>query len=347
MKAAVLYTVGCLRVVDIETPKPGPGEVLIEVKASTICPTDLRKYLGHTSITFPIILGHEFSGIVTELGEGVNNVAPQDRVTVFPIYSCGTCRYCREERYNLCNKLSGIGGAVELGKKLNGSFAEYIVVRAENIFKLPENVDFEEGALIEPLAAALRGIIQSNVKPGDISLVMGAGPMGLLQVMLLKKMGAAKVIVSDPLPHRRKWARKYGADVTVDPYTEDLGEIVNSETDGYGVDEVIVSVGGSIEAELISQALKFTSKSGTVVVFAGTWPLKYTTIDPNLIHYGERRIVGSFLYTRSIFERALRLAASRTLNLSDMITHRYPLERIEDAFRVVYSREGIKVAVLP
>ncbi len=347
MKAAVLSPAKDLRIVDIEKPRPRLGEILIEVKVSTICPTDLRKYLGHTRIISPLILGHEFSGVVAELGERVVNVELQDRVTVFPVYPCGKCRYCKKEQYNLCNKPSGIGGLIELGEKINGSFAEYIVVRAENVFKLPESLSFEEGALIEPLAAALRGVLQSNVKPGDISLVMGAGPMGLLQVMLLKVAGATKVIVSEPLPHRRNWAKEFGADVVVDPYAEDLKEVVDSETEGYGVNEVLISTGGSVEADLVPQALELTSKSGTVVVFAGTWPLKLAEINPNLIHYGERRIVGSFLYTIEDFQRALKLATSGKLKLSRIITHRYTLEKIKEAFEVVISKKGLKVAILP
>lgn len=336
-----------IEVEEVPIPKLKPQDVLIRVEVTTICPTDVRKYLGYSSVRFPIILGHEFSGIVAEVGSEVTNVSVGDRVTALPFIPCGYCRYCKMGLLNLCLYLSGLGGSAELGIKLNGSFAQYVKVPASNVYRLSNRLSFEEGSLVEPLAASLNGLIKAELKPGDTVLIVGAGPMGILQSALARSLGAGKIIVSDLMDERLKVAKEFGADVTVNPSEEDLGRRIEEETEGYGAEIVMLSTGGSVMANLLSDSLKLAAKGGRIVVFAGTWPPKDALIDPNLIHYGERKVVGSFIYTESTFLRALKLAESSKLNLKALITHRFKLKDIKRAFEVVIKREGLKVALSP
>ncbi|RLE75531.1 MAG: threonine dehydrogenase [Thermoprotei archaeon] len=347
MKAAVLYGPKDLRIEEKPIPEISKREVLIRVKVTTICPTDLRKYLGHTTFKKPLVLGHEFSGVVEEVGEGVDFIEKGDRVNALPFISCGNCRYCRMGRHNLCLNLGGIGGAAELGVKLDGSFAEYVKVPAENVYKLGRNMTYLEGSLIEPLAASLGGLLKAELAPGESILIIGAGPMGLLQVMLAKIMGAGKIIVSDLLDKRLEYAEYFGADVVINPMRKSVYDIIMKETYDYGVDVVMLSTGGSIMASLASEALKYTAKGGRIVVFAGTWPPKEAMLDINPIHYGEKKIVGSFIYNKEVYSRALEIAASGRLELEKLITHRFSLDEIKKAFDTALSKEGLKVAIMP
>lgn len=347
MKAAVLKGVGDVKVEEVPIPRLGPREVLVKVKVTTICPTDVRKYLGHSKFKGRIILGHEFSGVVEEVGREVSNVSVGERVTALPFIFCGHCKYCRLGLHNLCVNLSGLGGAAELGIKLDGSFAQYVKVPSDNVYRLPKKLSFEEASLVEPLAASLNGLMKADLKPGDVVLILGAGPMGLLQTTLAKFLGASRVIVSDLMDERLKYAEKFGADVTVNPLREELSDRVMEETGNYGADITVLSTGGSAMADLLPSSLKLTAKGGRIVVFAGTWPPKKAQIDLNLIHYGERRIIGSFIYTREVFSRALNIAGSSGIDLRELITHKFKLEGVEEAFRIVIRREGLKVALIP
>ena len=347
MKAAVLYGPRELRIEERPIPSLKEREVLIKVKVTTICPTDLRKYTGHSTFKEPLILGHEFSGVIEKVGEKVDFLEKGDRVTVLPFIFCNNCRYCRMGRHNLCLKLGGIGGAAELGVKLDGSFAEYVKVPAENVYKLGRNMTYTEGSLVEPLAASLGGLLNAELKPGETVLIVGAGPMGLLQISLARMMGAGRIIVSDLLDERLKYAEEFGADVVINPVRESVYDVVMRETRNYGVDVAILSTGGTIMASLASEALKFTAKGGRIVVFAGVWPPTNASLDLNPIHYGERKLVGSFIYNREIFSRALEVAASSRVNLERLVTHRFSLDDIEKAFQVALSKKGLKIALTP
>jgi len=347
VRCAVLYGPRDVRVEERPAPRPGCGEVLVRVKATTICPTDLRKYLGHSRLEYPLIPGHEFSGVVEELGEGVNSVAEGDRVTAIPFVFCEKCRYCRLGRHNLCVHLGGLGGAAEMGEKLDGSFAEYVVVPEPNVYKLSPSTSPIEGSLVEPLAASLEGLLKAELRPGDTLLVLGTGPMGLLQISLAKLMGASKIIACDLLEERLEAAAKAGADVLVDPREESLERAVLGETGGLGVDAILVSAGGTAMAELTAKALELSARGGRIVVFAGTWPPQGASLDLNLIHYGERKIVGSFIYTREVFTRALELVEGRKVELEWLVTHRLPLDEAREGFEIVKERRGLKVALIP
>ena len=347
MRAAVFYGPHDIKVEEVPEPVPRRGEVLIKVKVTTICPTDVRKYLGHSEVKGPLILGHEFSGVIEEVGDEVTTFSVGERVTALPFIFCGHCRYCRLGLYNLCLNLTGLGGAAEVGGRLNGSFAEYIKVPSDNVYRLPANVSYLGGSLIEPLAASLNGLLKAELRPTDNVLVIGAGPMGLLQVSLARLLGSHKILVSDLIEERLKRAERLGADVTINPKEEDLRRRVMEETNDNGADIVMLSTGGSVMAKLLGEALRLSAKGARIVVFAGTWPPKEATLDLNTIHYGERKIIGSFIYDKRTFLTAVNIAERGELDLERLITHKFKLEDVEHAFKVVIKKRGLKVALLP
>jgi len=346
VKAAVLHGPRNLRVEEVDTPRPRRGEVVVRVRATGICPTDLRKYTGAREVRGPVILGHEAAGEVHEVGDGVEWHSVGDRVAVYPFVYCGRCRYCRMGLVNLCVKLGALGLAAELGEVYPGSFAEYIRVPAGNIYEIGD-VSFEEAALAEPLSACLHGILACGIKPGDSVAVIGAGPIGLMHIQLAQLAGASLVVASDLLEHRLRKAAELGADATINPEEVDPVEEVMQLTDGVGVDAVIVAVGGSAEARCTEIALKMVAKSGVVNIFAGTWPRTEMHIDPNTIHYGEVTLLGTHLSTPKHFQKALNLIKTGRVKLKEIISHTLPLEEIERAFNIALSREALKVEIKP
>jgi len=347
MKAAVLYAPKDVRVKEVEMLTAGTGEVVVRVKVSGVCPTDLRKYAGVSEVREPIILGHEFSGDIYDVGEGVLGLSKGDKVTVNPFLYCSGCRYCKLGMFNLCSNLRALGGAAELGRRLNGSFAEYVKVPAENVYVIGPEVPYEEAALTEPLASCLNGILMCNMKPGDTVVIIGAGPMGLMHLRLARLFGASKVMISDPLEHRRAKALELGADYAIDPKTEEPVVKARDLSDGIGADVVIVATGGSVEAACIEQGLRMVSKGGVVNIFAGTWPLTHVKLDPNLIHYGEVTLLGSHLFTPAIFSRAVKLVSSGRLRLGEIVSNIIPLDEIVKAFNIALGKRAFKVGLKP
>ena len=347
MKAAVLHAPKDLRIEEVEMPTAGVGEVVVKVKATGVCPTDLRKYMGASEVREPIILGHEFSGNIYDVGEGVLGLRKGDRVTVNPFLYCFGCRYCRLGRFNLCSNLGALGGAAELGRRLNGSFAEYVKVPAESVYVVGPEVPYEEAALTEPLASCLNGILMCNMKPGDTVVIIGAGPIGLMHLQLARLFGASKVVISDPLKHRRAKALELGADYAIDPETEEPVTRVRDLSGGMGADVVVVATGGRVEATCTEQGLRMVSKGGVVNIFTGTWPSTHVKLDPNLVHYGEVTLLGSHLFTPAIFSRAVKLVSSGRLRLGRIVSNILPLDEIVKAFNIALDKQAFKVELKP
>ena len=216
MKAAVLYQPGDIQVVDMQSPEPGAGEVLIKIYACGVCGTDHSLFVGGFPATYPVIIGHEFSGVVAGIGAGVQNLAVGDRVTVDPNRVCRRCEYCRMGSEHLCENLSS------MGVHIHGADAEFCVMPESNVYKIPDSVSFEEAAFCEPLACAIRGLELAHVRQGDTVLVLGAGGMGNLITQLASRAGAAQVIVSEPIQFRREKALENGATSVIDPTRQDV-----------------------------------------------------------------------------------------------------------------------------
>jgi L-iditol 2-dehydrogenase len=326
---------------DAPDPVARDGDLILRVKAATICGTDIRIFRGRKTagVRYPSIIGHEFSG---EIIKGDTTFRPGERVAVCPSIPCGSCAQCLRGRENLCPD------AENIGYQIDGAFAELIRIPARavamgNVHRLPDSIGDAEAALIEPLACVLNGQNKIEVTQGDTVVVLGSGPIGTLHIKLARLRGAARVIVSEPNPTRRAAAMTAGADVGIDPTTEDLRARVREETAGLGADVVICAIG--IPA-LATQAIGLAGFGGRVSLFAGFSRGEIGQLDVNAIHYDELRVTGAFGLSRLDYATALSAIASGRIDTSDMITHRYPLARLDEAFGVAEGGGAMKVAIL-
>lgn len=341
MKAAILTAPNAMRFGEAPDPVAGQGDLILRVKAATICGTDIRILRGRKTagVRYPSIIGHEFAG---EIVSGDSSFRPGERVGVCPSIPCGRCPQCLRGRENLCPDAEAIG------YHLDGAFAEYIRIPARavalgNVHRLPDSLGDAEAALIEPLACVLNGQNKVGVGPGDTVAVLGSGPIGTLHIKLARLRGAARVIVSEPNAARRDAAIRAGADVGIDPTTEDLRARVREETGGLGADVVICAIG--IPA-LAAQAVGLAGYGGRVSLFAGFSNGETGQLDVNAIHYDELRVTGAFGLSRLDYATALGMLAGGRIGTSDMITHRYPLARMDEAFGMAEGGAAMKVAIL-
>jgi L-iditol 2-dehydrogenase len=342
MKAAMLYGVKDLRIEDIPMPKVEAGEALVKVKAATTCGTDLkilqRGYVEKV-IKLPTIFGHEWAGEVAQVGEGLDWPEKGMRVRAGNSAPCLHCTMCQKGKYNLCENMIWLWGA----------YAEYIKVPARmvlvNMQEIPQHVSFEEAAITEPLACVVHGIEEARVKLGDTVAIIGAGPIGLLHLLTVKKMGAEKVVVIDLVEERLDFAEKLGADETVNAGKVDVAERVRQLTSGYGADVAIEAIGLPSTWE---QALKLVRKGGTVLEFGGCPPGTEVRLNTEQLHYGETTVLGAFHTTPLLFRRALNLIASRAIDVRPLITRSMKLEEINAAFEILStSKKEIKIAINP
>jgi L-iditol 2-dehydrogenase len=342
MKAALLYGVKDLRIEETAKPKIAAGEILVKVKAATTCGTDLkiyqRGYVGGV-IKLPTVFGHEWAGDVVEVGEGVSWLKEGMRVRAGNSSPCLRCFMCQRGNYNLCLDMMWLWGA----------YAEYIKVPARivmlNTQEIPEHVSYEEAAVTEPLACVLHGVEEARVKLGDTVAIIGAGPIGLLHLLTVKKMGAGKVIISDTIDERLQFAQKLGADEIINAKNKDTVAETKRLTEGYGADVVIEAIGLPATWE---QALKMVRKGGTVLEFGGCPPGTEIKVSTEQLHYGETTVLGAFHTTPLHFRKALNLIASGTINVKPLITRKMKLEQIKDAFETLTtSKSDIKIGIIP
>ncbi len=342
MKAAKLYGVKDLRVEDVEVPRIEAGEVLVKVKAATTCGTDLKIFQrGYVErvIKLPTIFGHEWAGEVVKVGEGLEWPEKGMRVRAGNSAPCLHCMMCQKGKYNLCENMIWLWGA----------YAEYIKVPARmvlvNMQEIPQHVSYEEAAITEPLACVLHGVEEARVKLGDTVTIIGAGPIGLLHLLTVKKIGAEKTIIIDLVDERLNFAEKLGADETINAGRENVVEKVRQLTDGYGADVVIEAIGLPATWE---QALKLVGKGGIVLEFGGCPPGTEIKVNTELLHYGETTVLGTFHATPLHFRKALNLISSRTLDVRSLITRKMRLEEIKEAFEILStSKSEIKIAINP
>lgn len=343
MKAVVYYGVGDVRIEDFEKPVPGPGEVVVKNVVALTCGTDLKMYLrGHPYVRPPIVLGHEFSGIVDEVGEGVTSVKVGDRVVSTNSAPCGFCIYCKLGKFNLCENL----GESIIGFSVNGAYAEYVKIPSRivkyNLYRIPDTLEHEVAALLEPFSCVVRGYRIIQIDAGDTVTIIGAGPIGLMHMMLARHANAEKIIVIDVSPDRLKFAEKLGADVIIDASREDFLARVKEETGGIGSDVVIEAVG---RTDAWENAVKIARKGGKVLFFGG--PPRGTTIplDTYRVHYEEVKILGSFHFTPEDVLRAFKIIKSGKLPLKSLITSRAKIEDIVNVFERIKEGKEIKVAL--
>jgi len=342
MKAAMLYGVRDLRIVDLEVPKVDAGEVLVRVRAATTCGTDLKIFQrGYVEkvIKLPTVFGHEWAGEVVEVGEGLDWPKIGMRVRAGNSAPCLHCVMCSKGKYNLCENMTWLWGA----------YAEYIKVPAHmvrvNMQEIPQHISYEEAAITEPLACVLHGVEEAGVKLGDSVAIIGAGPIGLLHLLIVKGVGAEKVIMIDLVEERLDFAEKLGADETVNAGKENVEEKVRQSTGSYGADVVIEAIG---KPQTWEQALRLVRKGGTVLEFGGCPPGTEIKVNAEQLHYGETTVLGTFHATPLHFRKALNLIASKTIDVAPLITRKMPLERINEAFEILStSKKEIKIAIQP
>ncbi|WP_336640315.1 2,3-butanediol dehydrogenase [Microbacterium sp. USHLN272] len=346
MKAAVFHAQEDLRIEEVADPSPGPGQVKLRNAFAGICGSDLHVYytpeaagldFEHphplTGSTLPQILGHEFSGTVVELGEGVDGISVGDRVAVWPIYYCGDCTACRRGMYNACQKI-GFHGLSSDG----GGMAEFTTVDASKLHVLPENVDLRLGALVEPMAVAWHAVSRSGVESGGTALIAGAGPIGIGVWFALKARGIEKVLVSEPSADRRAIIAALGATV-VDPVTEDLGAAVTALTDGDGVDVAFDAAGAG---PAITSSLASLVPGGRVVVVA----IHERTMDflPTQLVMAETEIAGALAYLPEDFDAVIAAMAAGVYDTTGWVKD-VPLDGVVDAIHALRGGAGAKILV--
>ena len=343
MKAAVLRAPNEFVVDSVATPKAGPGELVLRVKAATVCGTDIRILRGRKTkgVRFPSILGHEFAGEVVDVGPGVTQFSCGDRVCANPVMPCRACAYCKMGRENVCLNRQAIG------YEFDGAFAEFlrvpaVALQSGNVVRMPEGMRYEAAALAEPLACCLNGMRNAEVGLGDAVVVIGAGPIGLMHAALARRAGARLVVMSEPNPGRRQAAAERGVDRTVDPSAEDLGGVVRGLTDGLGADVVILAIGA---APLANEALGMVRKGGRVNLFAGFATGDAPAMDVNAIHYNEIAVTGASALSRRDYEMALQLLATGQIDAASLITHRFGIADAVAALAEAESGRALKVVI--
>ena len=344
MRAVYLHGRGDLRMREEPVPDlASPDDVLLRVSAVGVCGSDCHYYqrgrIGPFQIAEPLILGHECSGTVVAVGEAVKALTPGDRVAVEPGVSCRRCRRCKEGRYNICeNEVVFMGTP-----PYHGAFREYLTWPADFLFKLPEEVSLEEGAMVEPLAVGIHACRRAGVTPGQSVAVLGAGPVGLLALQAAAAYGASPVIATDVIPLRLQLAQRLGGKA-IDARADDVPSQVRELTGGRGAD-VVIETAGTVAT--IQQAMDLV-RTGGVVVLVGLPPEDEAALPVMDMLAREYDVRTVFRYA-NCYLPALSLIAAGRLDLAPLQTHEFPLARTEEAFRTVIERkaEAVKVLVKP
>lgn len=319
-------------------PLLGEKEVLIKVKVCGVCGSDVHAYKGkHPFVHSPIVLGHEFSGVIYQIGTRANSFSPGDRVIVEPNIVCGKCYNCLHGRYNICTNLKVVGCV-----GYDGAFAEYVAVPEKKVLRLPGNISFEKAALVEPVAVAVHAVRKAKQKINDVVVVLGAGTIGLLVMQVAKLAGAGEVIVTDVLDYRLKKAGELGADRLVNPASQDLIKIIQEKYGRNEVDLIYDCVG--IE-ETISQAIQIARKGIRIMVIGV--PEERIEVDLSLIQDRELEIVGSLMYVREDFKAAIDFIQKEKLKVKPLVTHHFKLKDVDKAFHLITEekKEVLKVLI--
>jgi L-iditol 2-dehydrogenase len=347
MLAAVYHGPNDMRVEEVPVPGIGKGEILVKVLSASICGTDLRILHG-THRMYPPgtvrIPGHEVVGTIEAASDEIADHPAGERVFCAPNTGCGHCLQCITGNNNLCTNYDAIGITSD------GGFAEFVLMSAKsvqqgNVIPVDESVDPEVAALIEPFACVVRGQNALNLKPGEVVLIMGAGPIGVMHMKLAKARGAGRVIVSEPIADRAGQAMKMGADRVVNPASEDLGAVLREESDGRGADVIVVAAAAHAAQE---SALELAAIGGRINFFGGLPKDRPTvTIDSNAIHYKELVITGTTACSTADCLQATQIVSSGVVDLSQMISQRFPLKEAAAAFAAAEDRKCLKVVLRP
>ena len=334
---------GNLAYMDFKDPVLQPGQVIIEVRATGICGTDLSLYNWSDSMVQqyrpepPLVMGHEFSGVVAEVGTGVTGLHVGDRVTANPMMYCGHCYYCESGRHSICDDRP------MLGLRLNGCFSRFIAVRPENVYPVPNEVSFEAAAMSEVLCVALHTLDRIPVGPGDTVVVVGAGPLGFLILLAARAAGVSRLVMTGlgADRDRLKVAAGFGAQaIVVDE--RDPAEAIGDMTRGLGADVAFECTG---HPDGVPQALSLVRKGGRIGILGlGHGDSSFNTA---ILSYREVELIGIRAYDPKTWRRSYEVLASRQFPLEDLVTNRLPLEQAERGIELMTSRQGLKVMFTP
>lgn len=339
MKAALLIGPEKIEITEIPKPEPGPEEVQVKVKVVAICGTDVHIYQGFPIGIFqpklPLVLGHEFSGVVSAVGKQVKDFKEGDRVTVEANIGCGKCYLCRTGAYALCPDVK------VLSIHAHGGLAEYVVAPQTHVYHLPDSYDDEAAALTEPLAMAMCGYLRAPVMPGDMVAVLGAGTGGFCLAALARMAGAGKVIMTGTRQERLKVGLAVGADVVINARQEDVVEAIIRETGGHGADIVYEAAG---VPETFIQSVRVAAPRATIS-FYGVPTESVNGFDFGMFLLKDLKMVSASGSPRC-FASAISAAGSGRVNLRPLITHRFKLEETARAMSLVKNREDGVVKAL-
>lgn len=325
---------------NVEKKTPTDKQVLVKVHSCAICTLEQRVYLGVMKY-YLFAGGHEVSGVVEAIGNKVAGVRPGDKVAVRLLNSCGECYYCRNGHENQCIK-SFIAETQECAMG-PGGLAEYMMVRAEDVYKVADDADLSHIALTEPLACCIHSIENGHIELGNDVVVIGVGIMGALHIQLAKLKGA-RVIACEPSERRLEIAKKLGADILINPSKMDSVEEIKKMTDGRGADVVFCTVPTS---ELADQAIQMTGKLGRTVFYTSFHPDNPVEISPNKIHSSEQIITGTVNPQKKDFLAATKLLSAKLVDVSNLISDKVPLSEVDKAFNEAILPETYRIIVQP
>lgn len=333
-RAAVLIRPGVIELHDVVVPQPSAGEILVKVKVALTCGTDFKAFTrGHALIPMPGGFGHEFSGIVAGVGKGVKRYREGDEIMAVHSAPCLSCGYCKVKHYNFCENI--------MKTKILGAYADYILlprhIVKQNAYHKPHNLSFEEAALLEPFSCVIHGIEQLRIIGNDCALIIGAGPIGLIHLILLKQKGL-HVTVTDLHQDKLTIAKKLGAD------RAETFAVMEPQSDFMGFDYVFECTGSR---EVWEKSVRYVRRGGTIILFGGCASGTRVCYDAGKLHYDGITLKGVFHYAPSDVKKAYKRLAGRTMKVSALISGFFPLEQVQTAFQALSEGKGIKYAIIP
>ena len=346
MLAAVYRGVDDVRMETVAVPKIGAGEMLVRVHSCGVCGTDLKK-ISTGSHSAPRIFGHETSGVVAAVGEGVQNYRAGDRVMVFHHIPCRQCFYCQNKTFAQCATYKKVGCTAGF-EASGGGFAEYVRVMDwivdHGTVRIPEGVSFEQACFVEPVNTCMKGIEALRLRRGESVLAIGQGPIGIILSVLAKRAGAS-LITSDLYPERLRIGSSFGLDLTIDASRTNVVERVRELTQGRGADAVILAVGGN---SLIRTAMDAARPGGRVLLFAQTQHGE-AVIDPAAICVDEKTLVGSYSASVDLQEESVCFVMNREMDLEQLVSHRFPLPHSPQALNLAAHPQpsSMKIMIQP
>lgn len=342
MKVVAIAEERKTKIFEIPKPEPGPGQVLIRIHACALCTFEQRVFTQTTKKALPYVGGHELAGVIEELGEGVDEESfpVGAKAAARVLKNCGTCYYCRRGQENLC-KGAYAKSAAAAGTLTPNGLGEYIAVDANQVFLLADDISYEQAVFVEPFACVLNSIERGQIELGDDVVVIGSGVMGILHV-IGAKMSGARVILSEPDQARAEMAKRFGADIVLNPVEIDVVKEVKKITNGEGANVVFNT---TPVTALASQAIEMTAMMGRMVQYSSMHPDNPVEVSPNYIHNTEIVITGSKSPSVKAFDVSARVLSKKIVNLEPLLTESYAMEEADKAFERALSTETYRVMI--